>query len=248
MNYHDMLAYLGVGSAHPGGFAATINFLAHFPIPPGSRVLEVGCGTGRTSCYLAKCGCDVTGLDLRPHMLAKAEKRAEKEGVSVRWVEGDIRSLPFPSETFDIVLGESVTVFVDIPSALAEYYRVLQPEGKLYDREMMAVQEIPEALEKAIQELYGAVSMPMLERWIELFRAAGFQDVEVWNPTVLSDDIYHFIHMEDETLADETAPVFHPPEVETIKADNERIMKQYEKYHGYGVFIGVKKEKLERHT
>ncbi|UUZ83362.1 hypothetical protein LJK88_05535 [Paenibacillus sp. P26] len=42
MSYLDMVAKLGVGGAHPGGFEATLEQLQRFPIPPGSRVLDVG--------------------------------------------------------------------------------------------------------------------------------------------------------------------------------------------------------------
>lgn len=236
MNYHDMLAYLGVGSAHPGGFAATINFFAHFPIRPGSRVLEVGCGTGKTSCFLAREGCKVTGLDIRPRMLEKARRRAERQGVAVDWIEGDIRSLPFESNQFDVVWVESVTVFVDMLVALGEYYRVLAPGGKLYDREMMAMKPLPQEMVKAIEDVYGAQGMPNLEEWLAFMQMAGFQSTEVWGPTALSDDVFQYIDMEEEACV--STP--NTPEVEKVKSKNQHVMTEYEKYHGYGVFIGHK--------
>lgn len=133
MDYQDLLAKQGVGSAHPGGFAATIDFLKDVSFLPGSKILEVGCGTGRTACYLAGQGYDVTALDIRPAMLRKARFRAQRQRVFVRWVEGDACDLPFPANQFDILLLESVTVFVDAKRALPEYRRVLRPGGRLYD-------------------------------------------------------------------------------------------------------------------
>lgn len=240
MDYHDMLAYLGVSSAHPGGFAATVNFFAHYPIPPGSRVLEVGCGTGKTSCFLAAGGCEVIGLDIRPHMLEKAKQRAKKQGVAVDWIEGNIRSLPFESNRFDVVLAESVTVFADILSTLKEYQRVLVPGGKLYDREMMAMKPPPQEMKQAIEDVYGARGMPSLEEWLAFMHRAGFQGAEVWGATALSDDVFQYINMEENELIPSLIPSSNTPEVEKIRDQNLHVMTQYEKYHGYGVFIGRK--------
>jgi SAM-dependent methyltransferase len=241
MDYHDMLAHLGVGSAHPGGFAATINFLSHYPIVKGSRVLEAGCGTGRTACYLAKNGARVTGLDIRAHMLERAKQRAQKEGVEVNWVEGDITCLPFKNESFDVVFAESVTVFADIDEALAEYYRVLTPGGELYDREMTAVKPLPAEMAKAVKELYGAKKMPYIDEWLNALRKAGFRKVEVWKPTVMSDDIYHFINMEDHAFTPDVSPSSKEGvDVKKLSAQNQYIMSKYESYHGYGVYMGMK--------
>ena len=76
----DMLAKLGVGNAHPGGFGETIEQLKNYPIEKGKRVLEVGCGTGRTACFLAEQGCEVTAVDIRPEIIAKAIKELRSRG------------------------------------------------------------------------------------------------------------------------------------------------------------------------
>ena len=49
------------------------NLIHHLTIPPGGRVLDVACGKGRHSRYLAKLGYDTTGLDLSPHSIAEAK-------------------------------------------------------------------------------------------------------------------------------------------------------------------------------
>ncbi|WP_018131646.1 class I SAM-dependent methyltransferase [Effusibacillus pohliae] len=242
MNYQDMLAKQGAGSAHPGGFAATVEFLSHFPIRRGSRVLEVGCGTGRTACYLAGKGCDVTAVDIRPAMLEKARKRAEFERVQVHWVEGDACALPFAANQFDVVLLESVTVFVDPERALSEYHRVLRIGGCLHDREMMAVKRFPKKVAEAIRKLYGVKWVPNLEEWLALLRQADFREVGVWKPTAVPADLAMasdwaypdpFLQMDEDLQRD--------PRFRYMLERNARIMTRYAEYLGYGVFLGTKR-------
>jgi len=70
-------------------------------LTPGSRVLDLGCGTGRHSRYLASRGFDVTGLDLSAESLRQARLN---EGPNLRFVRQDMR-LPFRSCPFDHVLN-----------------------------------------------------------------------------------------------------------------------------------------------
>ncbi len=55
--------------------------------------LDIGCGTGTQSVYLAQHGWQVTGVDAVPRALARAQRRAETAHVSVRWVLGDVGAL-----------------------------------------------------------------------------------------------------------------------------------------------------------
>lgn len=62
------------------------------PLTPG-RALELGCGSGTESIYLAGQGWDATGIDLVPRALAIARRRASRAGVSPRFLEGDVTRL-----------------------------------------------------------------------------------------------------------------------------------------------------------
>jgi SAM-dependent methyltransferase len=69
---------------------------------PG-RALDLGCGTGSFSVYLAQQGYEVTGLDLFPRALEMGQSRAQRESVDVNWVQADLFDWQ-PPEPFDLVL------------------------------------------------------------------------------------------------------------------------------------------------
>jgi SAM-dependent methyltransferase len=69
---------------------------------PG-RALDLGCGTGSYSVYMAKQGFDVTGLDMFSKALEMGRARAKAEGVNVKWVQSDLFSWQ-PPEKFDLIL------------------------------------------------------------------------------------------------------------------------------------------------
>ena len=70
----------------------------------GARVLDLACGHGRHAIPLAERGFAVTGYDLSEECLARARAEAAARGVSVRWLHGDMRELPFDAE-FDAVIN-----------------------------------------------------------------------------------------------------------------------------------------------
>ena len=65
--------------------------------------LDVACGTGVVARLAAKAGAKVTGLDLNPGMLAVA-RVVPSEGAPIHWIEGSALDLPFPPESFDVIL------------------------------------------------------------------------------------------------------------------------------------------------
>lgn len=99
--YHDLLAYFGIGGAHPGGLALTKDMLSQEKIKARSKILDVGCGTGQTSAYIAKnYGCDVTALDCHPLMIEKAQQRFIKENLTINLCRGKYYEPPFFVQLF----------------------------------------------------------------------------------------------------------------------------------------------------
>jgi SAM-dependent methyltransferase len=72
-------------------------------LQPG-RAIDLGCGTGANSVFLAQYGFEVTGIDFAPAALDKARILAEATGVNVRFLEDDLTALRHPLGTFDLLL------------------------------------------------------------------------------------------------------------------------------------------------
>ncbi len=97
------------------------------------KLLEVGCGIGVDSIQLAKCGFDVTAVDLTEHALEIAKDYAAQRNVSIDFQLGNAEGLSFPDEHFDAVYSFGVLHHTpDIEKAVAEVRRVLRPGGKAY--------------------------------------------------------------------------------------------------------------------
>lgn len=68
-----------------------------------ARVLDIACGEGRNAVWLAAQGCDVTGFDVSPLALEKAERLAVEKQVQVRWHQADVRTWTWAPAAFDAV-------------------------------------------------------------------------------------------------------------------------------------------------
>lgn len=104
---------------------------------PEQRILDVGCGTGTLSIQVKKAEprCDVVGLDGDPEILRRAEAKARREGVEVRFEQGFSTSLPFPDASFDTVLSTLFFHHIDSQSKATtalEIARVLRPGGQIH--------------------------------------------------------------------------------------------------------------------
>jgi len=104
------------------------------PVERDNRVLDLACGHGRIANRLAERGASVTGYDLTPAFLERARADAARRGVSVEYVQGDMRDLAW-SETFDVVINwfTAFGYFDDAQNRriLEAIRRCLRPGGRL---------------------------------------------------------------------------------------------------------------------
>ena len=170
-------------------------------LPRGGRVLDVATGTGLVAAELIRRGFEVTGVDQSAEMLDVARRRF---GDKVELVEASADSLPFANNTFDHLTFTYLLRYVADPGAtLAELARVVQAGGTVASLEF----GVPGGLARPLWGLYVGGALPLagrvlrqgwrevgdflggsirsywaeypIERQLELWRAAGFQGLEV---------------------------------------------------------------------
>jgi SAM-dependent methyltransferase len=101
-------------------------------LQPGTRVLDVACGTGGVALRAARAGADVVGIDISADQLAKARQAAADEGLAVRFDEGDCQELPYGDAEFDAVVSAFGAIFApDHERTANELARVCRPGGRL---------------------------------------------------------------------------------------------------------------------
>jgi ubiquinone/menaquinone biosynthesis C-methylase UbiE len=96
-------------------------------------ILDMGCGTGRFTVPLAERARSVAGLDMSPMMLATARKKLADRGLEADLREGDMADLPFPDQSFDVVVSMLALMHIprqDRQRVFCEVARVLRPGGR----------------------------------------------------------------------------------------------------------------------
>jgi ubiquinone/menaquinone biosynthesis C-methylase UbiE len=96
-------------------------------LPPGARVIDLGCGSGTFTALLARAGFDCVGLDISAKLVAVGRRKHPR----IEFVAGDIERLPFPDASFDgALLSGVVHHFPDPSPCAAETFRLLRPRGR----------------------------------------------------------------------------------------------------------------------
>jgi ubiquinone/menaquinone biosynthesis C-methylase UbiE len=119
---------------HSGGIVATRENAERARIQAGMYVLDVGCGLGGASRYLAaECGCRVAAIDLTPNFIEVARILTARSGLAdrVEFRQANALALPFQDSTFDHVWSYAVTMNIADKEGLGrEVARVLKPGGR----------------------------------------------------------------------------------------------------------------------
>jgi 2-polyprenyl-3-methyl-5-hydroxy-6-metoxy-1,4-benzoquinol methylase len=98
----------------------------------GKKLLELGCGRGDLSVFLAKQGAKVTGVDAGENLIVAATLLAEVNQANCEFQVANITDLPFEADTYDMVLGIAILHHLsqsDLNKALQETYKVLTENG-----------------------------------------------------------------------------------------------------------------------
>jgi len=143
----DLLALVPDESVE--SFAGVANPFSLGALLPGEHVLDIGSGAGTDSLVASQMigtGGSVTGIDMTVEMLVKARAGAAAMGApNVEFLEGEAEDLPFPDESFDVVISNGVIDLVpDKDVVFAGIFRVLRPGGRIQIADVTIQQPVSE--------------------------------------------------------------------------------------------------------
>ena len=112
--------------------AGAEEFIDRLELRPGTRLLDVACGSGNLAIAAARIGATATGVDIAPNLLEEGRERASAEGLTIQFDEGDAEQLPYEDASFDVVVSMFGAMFAPRPEmAAAELVRVCRSGGRI---------------------------------------------------------------------------------------------------------------------
>lgn len=94
------------------------------------HILDFACGAGVTAAFLAQRGASVTGIDVSPASIDQARKLAERLGLSIELIAGELTANTFAPESFDAVAGRYALHHIDLSVIAPIFKKILVPGGK----------------------------------------------------------------------------------------------------------------------
>jgi SAM-dependent methyltransferase len=133
--FADRLYWEWQGRPNPASIASEVGFMEQtLQLPPGAKVLDLGCGLGFHSLEFARRGYQITGLEASGAFLEEAKAAARQVGMPVRFIPGDMTCLDFTAEFDGVILwGYTFGLFSEEGNfqTLAGIRRALKPGGQV---------------------------------------------------------------------------------------------------------------------
>jgi SAM-dependent methyltransferase len=151
---------------------------------PGETVLDLGSGGG-IDCFLAAREVGdtgrVTGLDMTPAMLELARKNQASLGLTnVEFVQGEMESMPLPSDSYDVIISNCVVCLSpDKDAVFSESFRVLSPGGRIHLSDVLALTNEGPSVTDAESWVACAAGAEYHETYMNRLRRAGFERIEI---------------------------------------------------------------------
>ena len=171
------------------GFASLLSIL---DLPPRAEILDVACGPGWLSEYMARSGYDVTGIDISPSMIKIAKERIESiqfgpdkdRPLKARFFTGDAETMETGHNRYHAaVFYDSLHHFPDQEAVLHSVYTSLRPGGRLFIKEGTKPPEGSEGEKNLMDTIikYGTLESPLGQpELFSLLRKVGFLEAQAY--------------------------------------------------------------------
>jgi SAM-dependent methyltransferase len=154
----------------------------------GQQVVDLGTGTGTIARGLAKQGCQVTGLDISPELIAQAKQLDAAAGVTIQYVQAPAEATTLPDASFDVVTAGQCWHWFNRPQAAGEVRRLLKPAGQLVIAHfdwLPLPHNVVTATEQLIEQYNPAWNMGggsgLYPAWLGDVAVAGFDNIETFS-------------------------------------------------------------------
>ena len=167
----------------------------------GMRAIELGCGTGYVSAWMARRGATVTGIDNSERQLATAKRLAAEHAIELEWIHGNAETVDKPDGAFDFAVSEyGAAIWADPLVWIPEAHRLLETGGELVFLGSHILTSICAPLDGSVpitrqleQPYFGQYRQDWQEAeddpggiefnlttsaWIRLFRETGFEIID----------------------------------------------------------------------
>jgi ubiquinone/menaquinone biosynthesis C-methylase UbiE len=215
-------------------------------LPKQPEILDIGCGTGRQTLVLLKISYgNITALDNHPQFIETLQRNASKAGYMdrIRCVVGDMKSMNFTKESFDLIWCEGAAYFMGFGKALHGWKPLLRPKGYMVISELVWFKEkVPQEIKDYFAGEYS--DMNYYKNIYSIIESAGYKIIDYFP---LPDDSWwnDYYTLVEKKIAD----------IRSANNDNQdaqqvfdlfqlemNMHKKYSKYYGYSFYVMRKED------
>lgn len=239
--YFSMLERQGPGS--PESTLRALSFITN--LSDKTCIADIGCGTGGQTMVLARnAPGQITGIDLFPTFISIFNENARRLGLAdrVKGITGDMASLPFDNESFDLIWSEGAIYNIGFARGLTEWRRLLKPGGYIAVTEASwFITERPEEIENFWNSEYPFIDtvpnqMAILQNCGYIPVASFILPPECWSENFFGPQPEAQERFLQKYLGNKMAEDF----IANMRQEAD-LYSRYGEYYGYTFFIGRKR-------
>ena len=217
------------GNIYSGGFKSLIynQMLEKIGDISHKKVLEFGCGNGWQTKILAGKGAEVWAFDISGEAIKNTRALLEKSNLNknVHLDQMPAEKLIYPSETFDLVIGNAILHHLDLNVATDEIHRVLKKGGKAYFLEPLGHNPFINFFRKVTPHLRTTDETPLRFKHLDIFskKFSHFEHEEYYCITLLA--LFWYFVIKENTFLIKTRDFFF--KIDTIMLEKCNFLKKY---------------------